>query len=97
VSCKLFDHKQVQLVFYQHKHKQTGLLRLSNTFLNEKLLEFSVEIAARRAHVFSLLCHNNDLVTDVTRERNSTAIREALNTYRSLTEMMFKNAAGGGT
>jgi exonuclease III len=70
LSCKLFDHKQVHLVLYQQQRMQKGPLRLSNTYLNEKLLDFSVEIAARRAHVFSLLCQNNGMPNDIIRERN---------------------------
>jgi hypothetical protein len=96
LSCKLFDHKQVHLVLYEQQGKQIGPLRLSNTYLNEKLLEFSVEIAARHAHVYSLLCQNNGMPNDIIRERNLIAIHEALLAYGSLTKSMLKNAATGG-
>jgi exonuclease III len=59
VSCKLFDHKQVFLKIGSKQIQKGGPNRLSNSFLNEKLLQYSVELAARRAHLYSIDCERD--------------------------------------
>jgi hypothetical protein len=55
-KCKLFDHKTVTLYLFQQKPKKTCFKKdaISNSFLKEHALKYSVEIASRRAHLLSL-------------------------------------------
>jgi hypothetical protein len=53
-SCRLFDHKYVNLELGSARVKKSKKNTKSNRFLEEKALEFSVNLAARRAHLFSI-------------------------------------------
>jgi exonuclease III len=52
--CKLFDHKNVNLELGSERPKCTKKNTISNSFLDVKALDFSVNLAARRAHLFSI-------------------------------------------
>ncbi len=52
--CKLFDHKNVNLELGTERPKGTKKNAISNCFLDVKVLDFSVNLAARRAHLFSI-------------------------------------------
>ncbi len=55
-KCKLFDHKTVTLFLFQQKPQKNCIRKdaISNSFLKEHALKYSVEIASRRAHLLSL-------------------------------------------
>jgi exonuclease III len=95
VSCKLFDHKQVSLFLGPCSQKGKGKIRLSNSFLDEKLLSFSVEIATRRAHLYSLdwnagQCEIRDIF-----EAELIRINAAINIYKELALCMENRAKSG--
>jgi hypothetical protein len=74
----------------------TQKCRLSNSHLDAKLLSASVEIAVRRAHVYSLNCGDNFPQNNAIKTRELSKIRDAMNLYRDLVTAMEKNALGGG-
>jgi exonuclease III len=60
-KCKLFDHKNVTLYLFQQTPKIFFKQDvISNTFLKEHALKYSVEIASRRAHLLSLNQQSQD-------------------------------------
>jgi exonuclease III len=96
VSCKLFDHKPVCLKLNKPTCKISTSCRLSNLFLDNELLSMSVEIAVRRAHLFSLKCDNYNRHNILLRERELGMIRDALTSYKNLTSTMCSTASRGG-
>jgi exonuclease III len=54
LKCKLFDHKCVTLTIHKKVQQRPKKDLLSNNFLAHKALLFSVEIATRKAHLYSL-------------------------------------------
>jgi hypothetical protein len=70
--------------------------RLSNSHLDAKLLSASVEIAVRRAHIYSLNCGDHLPHNNVIKTRELNRIRDIMNLYRELVLAMEKNAMEGG-
>ncbi len=62
--CKLFDHKQISLFLNPSLRASKPKSSLSNSFLNDILLRASVELEARRLHIFSLELENNIHIQD---------------------------------
>jgi exonuclease III len=54
LKCKLFDHKCVTLIIHKKVQHRVKKDLLSNNFLSHKALLFSVEIATRKTHLYSL-------------------------------------------
>ncbi len=79
IACKLFDHKQVFLALNTINNPSNIKCRLSNSHLDAKLLSASVEIAVRRAHIYSLNCGELYPQNNATKTRELSKIREAMN------------------
>ncbi len=95
VSCKLFDHKQVSLFLGPCSKRGEGKIRLSNSFLDEKLLFYSVEIATRRAHLYSLDCNAGQVEIRDIFGSESIRINAAINIYKELACDMENRAKSG--
>jgi exonuclease III len=95
MACKLFDHKQVSLYLNNPRIRKIKTDRLSNSYLSENLLRFSVEIATRRAHIYSLLCNGFYPLNAQIKETEVNKINLALSTYKELVRSMEKAAAEG--
>jgi exonuclease III len=54
LKCKLFDHKCVTLTIHKRMQQRPKKDLLSNNFLAHKAMLFSVEIATRKTHLYSL-------------------------------------------
>jgi hypothetical protein len=54
LKCKLFDHKCVTLTIFKKPNLLPKKDVLSNNFLTNRALFFSVEIATRKTHLYSL-------------------------------------------
>jgi hypothetical protein len=95
VSCKLFDHKQVSLYLGTKEEVEGAPNRLSNSFLDEKLLRYSVELATRRAHLYSLDCDCDAEAQRALFANELTCIRETIAIYKGLTYDMKQRARSG--
>jgi exonuclease III len=95
VSCKLFDHKQVNLLLNSPKTVHPTKIRLSNSYLKDECLSFSVDIAARRAHLHSFDCEMDNGINIGFRDRELTRTSEALNQYWGLLKIMETKAKQG--
>jgi hypothetical protein len=95
VSCKLFDHKQGNLTLNSSKHNHLTKIRLSNSFLKDECLRFSVDIATRQAHLHSFDCEINNGLNTATRDRELFLVNEVLNQYRGLLKKMETKANQG--
>jgi hypothetical protein len=95
VSCKLFDHKQVNLLLNSSKTAHPAKTRLSNSYLTDECLRFSVDIAARRTHLYSLDCVMLNGINTGFRDRELTRVSEALNQYQGLLKIMEAKAKQG--
>jgi hypothetical protein len=70
-------------------------MRLSNSFLDEKLLSYSVEIATRRAHLYSLDCNaGHGKIRDIF-EAESIRINATINIYKELARDLENRAKSG--
>jgi hypothetical protein len=95
MACKLFDHKQVSLYLNNPRIRKIKTDRLSNSYLSENLLRFSVEIATHRAHIYSLLCNGFYPLNAQIKETEVNKINLVLSTYKELVRSMEKAAAEG--
>jgi hypothetical protein len=95
VSCKLFDHKQVNLFFNSSKHNYSTKTRLSNSFLKDECLRFSVDIATRRAHLHSFDCEINGGNNIITRDRELGLVNDVLNQYQGMLKIMETKSKQG--
>jgi hypothetical protein len=59
-------------------------------------LSASVEIAVRRAHLYSLSCGDNFPQNNAIKARELVKIKDVMKLYRDLVTAMEKNALGGG-
>jgi hypothetical protein len=96
LACKLFDHKQVSLLLNEKNNNSIPKCRLSNSHLDAKLLAASVEIAVRRAHLYSLRCGDMFPLNNAIKTRELVKIKDVMNLYGDLVTAMEKNALGGG-
>jgi exonuclease III len=96
VSCKLFDHKPVCLQLNQALPQTKSPCRLNNRFLDNKMLEISIEIAVRRVHLYSLECNNDNQNNVMLKERELAQINDILASYRNLTTILGNVAKQGG-
>jgi exonuclease III len=97
--CKLFDHKQVSLLLNPSLRVSKPKSSLSNSFLNDILLRASVELEARRLHIFSLDLENNIHIQDhgpiqMIKETELEKIRLCRNTINAVIKIRESISSG---